>query len=421
MRPLLLVCAILACLLFASLASCGASSIDSDHGSAMSSFIEADIAMYGEPTEGASQTRDPTKARPAGSVQHGGRKFIRGPNFRKGAADGSTLPPYDPFAIRWRHEKKMERQQARRNEQVKKENDRQNCIRLKKLAKRRREIEKREAEEAKREAEREAAKIKKLTQVETDLLEVDGTALVEAESEAETDAESESELDSESNAESEVDADQLSELNVEAELDTEAESDAEGEAQLDAEEQADDFAEMEADVENGAEADMDIESEYEAELTAAAVATPTADRSLVEQNQGEVTPLVHRNIRKRLQPSSHVTYDRESLAEEKFDNADSRAVFARRARGREIVRFQRLATSAAGQAVVNGVTRTPCGKEITDKGLFGAVISANPGPTVEAANPEAPVMKDQNIPVVKKLPVVPQFKEEASPDEYGDM
>jgi chemotaxis protein histidine kinase CheA len=413
MRCALVVAAALACLLLVSMYVQPASgeivnedsmSLDSE----MTSFLAEMESITDEPSPSASADLDedaPTqKPKPSGSVQRGGIRKIRGPNFRKGAADGSTLPPYDPFGINWRHSKRQERRQAKVQERVEKENQRELCKAMQARARRRIANEKREAAEAKREAAAEAAKQAKLMQVETDLLETGSDLLMEVDAEAEADMDAEVEAD----AEMEV------AMEAEQELDALAEQDAESEAEADEAETLADLAEMEADVEEGGEVDQDVEAEAESEAELAE-AQSLMEKDAVEQ----VTPLVHR-LKKRLHPSSHVTYGREALADETFDNKDSRAVFARRAHGREIVRFQRAATSSGGQAVVNGVTRTPCGKEITDKGLFGAVVLSNPGPTVEAANPAEPVKTDENIPVLKKLPVVPQFKEKKVVDEYGD-
>lgn len=387
---------VLFALLASALLSVSVSASSSDLSADAELFL-AEFASAGKPQVDQFGQPIAEKVRPAGSIQRGGKRIIRGPNFRKGAADGSTLPPYDPFGINFRYTKIQERKAEIVKARVAEENKRELLKSMHERAKRRIAIEKREAAEAKREAAREAAANAEKTQVETDLLEV------------------QTEADSTVDAEAELDA--------EAEVDADAESDAEVEAEVDAAESAADFAEMQAEAETEGEAETDAETDAESETDAEVDVDAEVDSALVEKKNAvdQVTPIVHhRRLKRRLQPSSHVTYDRESLVDEAFDNKDNRAVFARRARGREITRFQRLATSSAGQAVVNGVTRTPCGKEITDKGLFGAVVLANPGPTVEAANPEPPVMKDSSGMVIKKLPVVPQFKEKKVADEYGD-
>lgn len=324
-------------------------------------------------------------SRPPGTVQRGGKVFIRAPNFRKGAADGSTLPPYDPFGINWRENKYQERVQKKRQEKAELANQKERCQQIRERAVRRLENERREAAEARAEAEAEKKRLAKPTnEQETDLLEVanEDSSFLEAE----------------------VDADAL----ADAEADIQSEIDAQAEADADAAEAIEDMAEMEQDVEHGAEADVDIESEVD------------DDAQLMElEGVEQVSPLVT-NSAPRLMPSSQVTYGREDLQDESFDNQGGRAVFSRRARGRQIVRFERRATSSGGQAVVHGVTRTPCGKEITDKGLFGAKVLANPGETVAAVDPQAPILNDENLPFIKQFPVVPMFKEEKTLDEYGD-
>ena len=106
---------------------------------------------------------------------------------------------------------------------------------------------------------------------------------------------------------------------------------------------------------------------------------------------------------------------------ENLPNDAGRAVFARRERDATVQRFAKSLTSSGGKAVVTGVTKLPCGKEITDQGLFAAVVNPNIKNAIEAVDPQAPKWVDDSIKTIFKLPVVPQIREALVEDQYGDM
>lgn len=398
------------------------------------------ISCTGVVAEEVSES--PARNSGGGGMYAGGHPKDWRPDMSVSAADGSELAPYDPFRINKYFEKTLAERAAKRQAKVEIENQRERCQAMRERAARREANERREAEEERRENAREAKRLAKIkqdsNQVETELMEVA----------AETDADADSET--------EVDGELLAEL----EADMAAEVDAEAEADADIAERSEDMSEMEADVEEGAEADADvesesdasnegeaavevlsseaipdsyqsgqsmIESEAEAETEAETEADAEADSERKGKKAGRSGKKARRSLRskkialRRAIPASQITYNNGDLAEQTFANDGGRAVFARRAAGATSVRFEKLHQSSSGNAVVNGVTKLPCGKEITDKGLFGAVVKVNPGPTVEAADPQAPVWKDDVRQTIWQLPVVPQFKKAPVADEYGDM
>lgn len=122
-----------------------------------------------------------------------------------------------------------------------------------------------------------------------------------------------------------------------------------------------------------------------------------------------------------LVPSAHVTIGNRGEEMENLPNDGGRAVFARRERDVTVQRFAKSLTSSGGKAVVTGVTKLPCGKEITDQGLFAAVVNPNIKNAVEAVDPQEPKWVDDSIKTIFKLPVVPQIREAKVEDQYGDM
>jgi len=189
----------------------------------------------------------------------------------------------------------------------------------------------------------------------------------------------------------------------------EVEAEADADADADAEDEHDSLLESESE----AEAETEAETESETETI------PDSYHSFAETESESASDAAPNG--KGLRSTSHVTVGREDLVDEHLDNEAGRAVFKRLARGREIVRFEKATTSSGGVAVVGGVTKMPCGKEVTDKGLFAAAISSNLRRPVEAADPQQPIPVDQAVAAAKKLPVVPQMKKKAVVDEYGDM
>jgi len=369
-----------------------------------------------------------------GRVLNGGPPRKWKPNMSKGTADGSKLPPYDPFRLRRRWKRKDDARNQKRQAKADAQNRLETCRAMRARARRRERLERLAREEEKRLAAEEAQKNAAKTDggVETDLVEV-GSAL---------------------NAD--VDAFAAEEAGLDAEMfaDEQEAAQAEVEELTDAEESDQDLNEMEADVLDGAEVDVDIESEGETDVDSSAEEIPDAyqqQQSLLEHDSvaetegagavehedaaaGTVLRPSRRLARKLARrkrkgkkkllpvlPSKRVTFGREDLVNEGYDNSGGRAVFHRRERGQEIVRFEKRLSSTPGQAVVKGVTKMPCGKEITDQGLFQPVVKRNLSPTVEAANPQPPRWTDDNIHAVYRLPVVPQIREAAAPDEYGDM
>jgi hypothetical protein len=388
---LLLVC--LACVLIAWSMQVSAESKELSVGMEASSFLEAAGELASEamsetsPCRGCTHTTTPAiveravKRRRSGpaTVQRGGRWRRRGPDMRKGTADGSVLPPWDPFRIHKRQERRLARSQAKRQAQVDKETQRDNCRKARAREKRRLAIEARERKEEEEERKREAARKK-----EEDFSFLESEATVDAE------------LQSLSQQEADIDTEMM--------VDAEQEEQANIEADADAEEAQQDLAEMESELEDSSEAEAETEE----------------DSALVERKDEIVIKARTKPRGNRHSPSLHVTYNREDLLDESFDNKGSRAVFKRRARGQEIVRFHKRLQSDAGLAVVNGVTKMPCGREITDKGLFQPVVRNHLTATVEAAEPNPPVWRDDNIAAIKAFPVVPQYKSKGGLDEYGD-
>jgi hypothetical protein len=384
-------------------------SADLEFNTALSAELGAAIEEGAEPKSSSSGSGSKKKrSSGGGGVQRGGKPRKTAPNMRKGEADGSRLPPYDPFRINRRWQRVLDKRQAKRQAKVEEENQRERCAQMKERARKREEAEAREAAEEREEARKEAIRKKKLIgDYETPLF---------IESEAEVDAES--------------DADVEAALDAEAAADAEAEAAADAEMEADALERDQDLAEMEQDVEQGFEADADIEgeghalmeTEAEAEAEAEVDAEAEADKPKKKSKRKNKSKVKKGPVswKALVRPSAHVTYGRENYLDEEFDNKSQRAVFKRMRRGREIVRFEKGLQSTPGQAVVNGVTKMPCGKEITDTGLFAPVVMEKPGPTVAAANPFPPVWNDDNIRVIKKLPVVPTIRVVGGLDEYGD-
>jgi len=128
----------------------------------------------------------------------------------------------------------------------------------------------------------------------------------------------------------------------------------------------------------------------------------------------------HKRYNHGLVPTSSVTYGRDDYSSEHFNNRGGRAVFKRRAKEQQVVRFEKTISSSGGQAVVKGVTKLPCGKDVTDKGLFASAISEKLSNPVPAGNPSPPQWVDDNIRAIKRLPVVPDFHSKGGLDEYGD-
>lgn len=330
-----------------------------------------------------------------GGVQEGGRpRAAHAPNTRPSLADGSKLARWDPFNIRHRHEKKLAVEQAKRQASA----DAKNAMEL--CAKKREKQKLREEAEAAEIAEERALKANEAKSAADSFIEMTDAHAHATEAEAELEAEMQAEMASDAEAAAEQDA----------------------EAERDAAESAADFAERQVDILYAAESsdDQRIEAEHRAMIETQHVHTPFVESSRAPK------PSPPRFVEKATLPQSSraslpVTYGREDIIEESFrNNGHPRSVFARRARGQEIVRFERAVASSGGQAV-NGVTKMPCGKDITDAGLFAAVIGTNLQATVEAANPSPPVWRDDNIVAITKLPVVPMFKEAQVADEYGDM
>ena len=352
------------------------------------------------------------KDRALGVVLAGGKwTGPKGPDMTQSAADGSELAPYDPFSIEKWHSKLLARRQAYKQHKVNLVSQLEALKATAERTKRRLAQEAKEIaeEKARVAAEEEAAKLKNKQEVESELMEISADATTETEAETETAVESESEM--------------LAELAAEAAVDAEQESAQELEAQADAEEEAEDLASAEADIEAGFEVDVEAEfgTDADAETDAESEAESETDAdSESEDDDALLAELSASDPVGTDRPSDYVTMGREDLIDESFNNNGGRAVFARRQREKEIVRFEKTTQSSGGNAVVNGVTKLPCGKEITDKGLFAAAVSENLGATVEAANPEEPIAVDENIAVIKALPVVPQNAPQQTVDEYGD-
>jgi len=256
----------------------------------------------------------------------------------------------------------------------------------------------------------------------------------EHETEHEAEAESELGLDSEMEMEAELEAEMEAHLDVEEGMDSVAEDESDAEFLLDeAEAEADaqqaladatgeNDAQLDAEIEEGIDLDASTDSEFSVDIYGEPLAS--TDSAFVEGHDDVVINAVTRPrpYGKGLRPSAHVTIGRELLSEENFSNEDSRAVFKRNARQHEITRFEKRVNSSGGQAVVGGVSKLPCGKDLTDKGLFAPQISNNPGlHFVEAVDPNPMEWVDDNIHAIKKLPVVPQYAVKDEPDEYGDM
>ena len=339
----------------------------------------------------------PRSDRALGVVLAGGKwTGPKGPDMSKSSANGDTLAPFDPFRIEKWHSKRLARRQERKQHKVNLESQLEALKATAERTKRRLAQEAIEIaeEKARAAAEAEAEKKKNFQEVEAELMEVSAST--------ETNAETESEM--------------LAELAAEAAVDAEQEAAQELEAEADAEEEAEDLASAEADIEAGFEVDVDAEFNADADSETES----ETDSESAEDDDALLAELSASDPAGSDRPSDYVTYGREDLIDETFNNGGGRAVFARRQRGQEIVRFEKTTQSSGGNAVVNGVTKLPCGKEITDKGLFAAAVSENLGATVEAANPEAPVRVDENIAVVRALPVVPEHVAQKGLDEYGD-
>jgi len=348
-----------------------------------------------------------------GGVLRGGRppKSLE-PDWSEGKPDGSELPPWDPLGIGKKQERKEMWRQRRRQREV----DRQTQLEYAKAHAQkeaaRKRAERKEIHAEKRAAAKEAKKKARKAKAarETDLMELDSQLSLE-EDPAFVD------LDAQLHAEAQADAEQQAFDEMQFEADSaEAQADMaemEAEADADAEDEHDSF------LESGSEAEAEAEAEAETETESETETIPDSYHSFAEtesESESDAAP-----NGKGLRPTSHVTFGREDLVDEHFDNEGGRAVFKRLARGREIVRFEKATTSSGGVAVVGGVTKMPCGKEVTDKGLFAAAISSNLRAPVEAADPQEPIPVDQAVAAVKKLPVVPQMKKKAVVDEYGDM
>jgi len=255
---------------------------------------------------------------------------------------------------------------------VERENALELCRAKKERQRRREENERRELEAEAAEAASERARVaaalaKRNSMYETDLMEIESQT-----------------LDGESTLTEDEDA-------LFAELDSEAAEDNEV-MELHAAEFASDSAEAEADLAEE-QADIMLETATEAELE--------AEKGRVEMD---------------------ITYGREDMGNEDFDNKAGKAVFLRRARGQEIVRFEKRMQSSPGRAVlmVKGVRYLGNDKAQTDQGLTAARVMQSPGLTVEASPASAPEMVDDNVLAIKRFPVVPQYHTHGEVDEYGD-
>jgi len=337
-----------------------------------SAFIEENVEMSRKGKKPGNAKVPTSRTSGGGGVQRGGSKITIGPDLRKGTADGSELPPWDPFRIHKRQERKLARIQARRQERVERENALDLCRAKKERQRRREENERREleaeaAEAASEKAKAAAALAKRKSMYETDLMEIESQT-----------------LDGESTLNDEEDT-------LFAELESEAAEDNEV-MELHAAEFASDSAEAEADL-AAEQADIMLETATDAELA--------AEKGRVEMD---------------------ITYGREDMGNEDFDNKGGKAVFMRRARGQEIVRFEKRMKSSPGRAVVyvKGVRYLGNDQAQTDQKLTAARVMQSPGLTVEAAHASAPEMVDDNVLAIKRFPVVPQYHTRGEVDEYGD-
>jgi len=240
---------------------------------------------------------------------------------------------------------------------------------------------------------------------ETDLMEVESeiTAATEVELDLNNEIAADEMAVMEDEAQANADAAEAEQDSIEQEEDILAENDSELEDELESSDELDAEAEAEDDMES--ELDSEDESENEAET----------EDSLLESESTD-----SRRSRRRddddLRPTPHVSY---GLGELHVENDDSRAVFHRRAKLQEVVRFEKSLLSDGGVAVVKGVTKMPCGKDVTDKGLFAAEISTNLQNTVPAADTK-PAWVDDPLHAVQRLPVVPAISTKGEVDEYGD-
>jgi hypothetical protein len=340
------------------------------------------------------------------------------------------LPPFDHFGVNWRFNKVLAARQAKKQGRVNEEARQDYCRKKAEREKKRLEIEAREREEEAREKEREAALTGRggKRDAETDaiqLMEVD--TLHSADAEAITQIAVDADIDAaeQEAADAQAEADAVEAAVDSAEMENEFATEAEAEADVDAD--ADIAAEMEMEMETEAEleadmaADVDVDADTDADADDAALVEAESDAAAAQSPSGEI--VLDAQIRadsKPMVPSAHVSYNRDSLEDKSFDNKDSRAVFRRRENHFNIVRATKKFQSTGGQAVVNGVTKTPCGKEITDRGLFAPQIQQNLQATVEAANPQPPKRVDENINAIRAMPIVPEFKSTETHDEYGD-
>jgi len=361
--------------------------VDTSLDAELSSWLSAAESLNAQ-VDPAIVVRPPPEEKRISSpstVQEGGPERKRKPNMTKSSKDGKTLAPYDPFGVADRFERKLAKRHAKRQDIVNEENRKDYCRKKAAREAERLAVEARErAEEARERGEAPAGTGSVLIQLDTEL---DISALTQADHEA------------------------LLDMEIEAQEDLEDETLDNAEAETDAEEAAFDGAEMEAEFQHDADESADAEAEAEMEE-----AMEAEDAALVEA--GEDGPVI-RASSKILLPTAHVSYNR-MPSEELYSNKDSRAVFKRRAHGQQVSRALKKFQSSGGNAVVNGVTKTPCGKEITDTGLFAAVVKKNLDATVEAANPFPPTVVDDNVNAIHALPIVPQFREEGGVDEYGD-
>jgi len=163
-----------------------------------------------------------------------------------------------------------------------------------------------------------------------------------------------------------------------------------------------------------------LEAELEEDREEAALEAQEAE-SDAQESEADFAEL-ESEILMELEEAPRITYSRGDFAEENFSNARGHAVFSRRARGQEIVRFEKRLQSSGGTAVtyVKGVRKNYHGKEVTDQGLSAATVVSNPGVTVEALQASAPELIDDNIAAIRHFPVVPSIHVEGGVDEYGD-
>jgi len=290
-----------------------------------------------------------------GGLMRGGQPKSREPDLSKSSADGETLAPWDPFKIQVRHERRLARRQQKAQAKAEVQNQLDRCRQTRERARRRRANEAREIAAEKAELSAEAAN--------------KAASAKDRASKYETDL---------MEVSAETGADMEAEAAIQAELESEMlESDSEAaEFEADAAESEADFAEQEQ------------EALAELEAVTSAAAWP-------------------------------ITYGKEDYNMEDFNNESGHAVFTRRARAKDIIKFSRNHQSTPNAAVA-GVIKLQDGREVTPSGLSKATISTTLGATVTASDSGAPVLKDDNMRAIHHLPIVPQFHAEGGLDEYGD-